>query len=159
MHLHSPQGESKIRKQLPYLRSDVEASGRAALGPTNEDTLKGSPSQETTSESSAASAYATPLSSSHEPSENAKVTLDDPTWKVLPAALKKHRINQDDWQNYAMFISFGPPGTPLYIYSIGIYLIVELSRKPDKTTARGERKALVSVQETQGCQKKSCFRA
>ncbi|KIL69403.1 hypothetical protein M378DRAFT_157663 [Amanita muscaria Koide BX008] len=39
-----------------------------------------------------------------------KVSLDDPTWKVLPAALKKYRITNDTWQNYAMFICFGPPG-------------------------------------------------
>ncbi|RDB23537.1 Protein STE50 [Hypsizygus marmoreus] len=39
-----------------------------------------------------------------------KVTLDDPTWKVLPAALKKYRINNDNWQNYAMFICYGSAG-------------------------------------------------
>ncbi|KAF8637652.1 hypothetical protein AX17_002720 [Amanita inopinata Kibby_2008] len=39
-----------------------------------------------------------------------KVSLEDPTWKVLPAALKKYRINNDTWQNYAMFICYGPPG-------------------------------------------------
>lgn len=35
-----------------------------------------------------------------------KVSLDDPTWKVLPAALKKYRIHNDTWQNYAMFICY-----------------------------------------------------
>ncbi|SJL03743.1 uncharacterized protein ARMOST_07100 [Armillaria ostoyae] len=39
-----------------------------------------------------------------------KVSLDDPTWKVLPAALKKYRINNDNWENYAMFICFGSAG-------------------------------------------------
>ncbi|KAL1700958.1 hypothetical protein EV121DRAFT_294720 [Schizophyllum commune] len=39
-----------------------------------------------------------------------KVSLEDPTWKVLPAALKKYRINNDNWQNYAMFICYGSPG-------------------------------------------------
>jgi hypothetical protein len=39
-----------------------------------------------------------------------KVSLEDPAWKVLPAALKKYRINNDDWQNYAMFICFGSSG-------------------------------------------------
>lgn len=38
-----------------------------------------------------------------------KVSLEDPTWKVLPAALKKYRINNDSWQNYAMFICYGSP--------------------------------------------------
>jgi hypothetical protein len=40
-----------------------------------------------------------------------KVSLDDPAWKVLPAALKKYKINNDDWQNYAMFICYGNTGT------------------------------------------------
>ncbi|KAF9054434.1 hypothetical protein BJ165DRAFT_715238 [Panaeolus papilionaceus] len=39
-----------------------------------------------------------------------KVSLEDPTWKVLPAALKKYRIHNDSWQNYAMFICYGPSG-------------------------------------------------
>ncbi|KAG9312913.1 hypothetical protein JVU11DRAFT_6346 [Chiua virens] len=39
-----------------------------------------------------------------------KVSLEDPTWKVLPAALKKYKINNDNWQNYAMFICYGSPG-------------------------------------------------
>ncbi|KAI0091726.1 hypothetical protein BDY19DRAFT_983959 [Irpex rosettiformis] len=39
-----------------------------------------------------------------------KVSLDDPAWKVLPAALKKYKINNDDWQNYAMFICYGSSG-------------------------------------------------
>lgn len=39
-----------------------------------------------------------------------KVSLDDPAWKVLPAALKKYKINNDDWQNYAMFICYGTTG-------------------------------------------------
>jgi hypothetical protein len=42
-----------------------------------------------------------------------KVSLEDPTWKVLPAALKKYRIHNDTWQNYAMFICYGPSGMPL----------------------------------------------
>ncbi|KAG6826560.1 hypothetical protein H0H92_015314 [Tricholoma furcatifolium] len=54
----------------------------------------------------------TPRPRRQESSENLKsfkVTLDDPTWKVLPAALKKYRINNDNWQNYAMFICYGSP--------------------------------------------------
>ncbi|KAJ3821410.1 hypothetical protein EV361DRAFT_903006 [Lentinula raphanica] len=39
-----------------------------------------------------------------------KVSLEDPTWKVLPAALKKYRIHNDSWENYAMFICYGSPG-------------------------------------------------
>ncbi|KAF7317902.1 hypothetical protein MKEN_00878200 [Mycena kentingensis (nom. inval.)] len=43
-------------------------------------------------------------------SKSFKVSLDDPTWKVLPAALKKYRINNDNWENYAMFICYGSTG-------------------------------------------------
>jgi len=39
-----------------------------------------------------------------------KVSLEDPTYKVLPAALKKYRINNDNWESYAMFICYGPQG-------------------------------------------------
>ena len=35
-----------------------------------------------------------------------RVTLEDPCWKVLPAALKKYRINED-WRQYALFICYG----------------------------------------------------
>lgn len=38
-----------------------------------------------------------------------RVTLEDPCWKVLPAALKKYKIN-DDWKVYALFICFGNTG-------------------------------------------------
>jgi hypothetical protein len=44
------------------------------------------------------------------PYKSFKVTLDDPCWKVLPAALKKYKIS-DDWQHYAMFICYGNTGT------------------------------------------------
>lgn len=43
-----------------------------------------------------------------------RVTLEDPCWKVLPAALKKYKIN-DDWKQYALFICFGNTGE-LIIY-------------------------------------------
>lgn len=38
-----------------------------------------------------------------------RVTLEDPCFKVLPAALKKYKIN-DDWKQYALFICFGSTG-------------------------------------------------
>lgn len=47
-----------------------------------------------------------------------KVSIDDPTWKVLPAALKKYKINNDHWQNYAMFICYGSPGQYNEIYDL-----------------------------------------
>jgi hypothetical protein len=59
------------------------------------------------------SSQAQPRPHRQESSDNLKsfkVSLDDPTWKVLPAALKKYRINNDNWQNYAMFICYGSTG-------------------------------------------------
>ena len=48
-----------------------------------------------------------------------KVSLDDPAWKVLPAALKKYKINNDDWQNYAMFICYGSTGAcPRVVFDV-----------------------------------------
>ncbi|KIR67533.1 protein kinase regulator [Cryptococcus bacillisporus CA1873] len=38
-----------------------------------------------------------------------RVTLEDPCWKVLPAALKKYKIN-DDWRLYALFICYDNTG-------------------------------------------------
>ncbi|KAH8920761.1 RA-domain-containing protein [Atractiella rhizophila] len=46
--------------------------------------------------------------SAENPYKSFRVTLDDPCHKVLPAALKKYKIN-DDWKQYALFILFGPP--------------------------------------------------
>lgn len=44
------------------------------------------------------------------PYKSFRVTLDDPCYKVLPAALKKYKIN-DDWRQYALFICYGSQGT------------------------------------------------
>ncbi|KAF9101813.1 Adaptor for signal transduction [Mortierella sp. AM989] len=35
-----------------------------------------------------------------------RISQDDPCYKVLPAALKKYKIN-DDWRQYALFICYG----------------------------------------------------
>ena len=50
------------------------------------------------------------ISTSSDNLKSFKVSLEDPAWKVLPAALKKYKINNDDWQNYAMFICYGNTG-------------------------------------------------
>ncbi|KAF9531738.1 hypothetical protein CPB83DRAFT_891622 [Crepidotus variabilis] len=73
-----------------------------------------------------AAALATPSSSASDMGYGSKVSLNDPTWKVLPAALKKHG-NDDDPKEYVMFISYGPQGNrtkrrleleekPLYLF-------------------------------------------
>lgn len=38
-----------------------------------------------------------------------RISQDDPCHKVLPAALKKYKIN-DDWRQYALFICYGNTG-------------------------------------------------
>jgi hypothetical protein len=38
-----------------------------------------------------------------------RVSLEDPCYKVLPAALKKYKIT-DDWRQYALFICYGSSG-------------------------------------------------
>ena len=43
-----------------------------------------------------------------------KVGLEDPTSKVLPAALRKNKIKEEEWGDYAMFITYGTLGN---IYS------------------------------------------
>ncbi|EMD38948.1 hypothetical protein CERSUDRAFT_112661 [Gelatoporia subvermispora B] len=66
--------------------------------------------QQHTSSSSSSSAPKPTRQDSSDNLKSFKVSLDDPAWKVLPAALKKYKINNDDWQNYAMFICYGSPG-------------------------------------------------
>jgi len=46
---------------------------------------------------------------SKEHAKSFRVNMEDPCWKVLPAALKKYKIN-DDWKMYALFICFGNTG-------------------------------------------------
>jgi len=44
---------------------------------------------------------------------DSRVSWDDPTWKIIPAALKKYQhgnyYHDDSWENYAMLIYYGPP--------------------------------------------------
>lgn len=55
------------------------------------------------------------ISTSSDNLKSFKVSLEDPAWKVLPAALKKYKINNDDWQNYAMFICYGSIGSWVHL--------------------------------------------
>ncbi|KDR80576.1 hypothetical protein GALMADRAFT_1092083 [Galerina marginata CBS 339.88] len=105
---------TEIRKRLPNLRSEVKEVDRpTAMSERDQKAVKSLPTPSTSQDSSDI--------------DSTKVTLDDPTWKVLPAALRKHRINTDEWQNYAMFISYGAEGNrkkrrlepeekPLYLF-------------------------------------------
>ncbi|KAF8325813.1 uncharacterized protein EI90DRAFT_2019763 [Cantharellus anzutake] len=54
--------------------------------------------------SSSSSSTATPTEGNQ--LKSFKVSLDHPCWRVLPAALKKYKIN-DDWRQYVMFVCYG----------------------------------------------------
>ncbi|GAA94076.1 uncharacterized protein L969DRAFT_96656 [Mixia osmundae IAM 14324] len=56
--------------------------------------------------SSSAKSVASSSGSADNPYKSFKVTLEDPCYRVLPAALKKYNIN-DDWRDYALFICYG----------------------------------------------------
>lgn len=105
--------EKPATKEPAHAQSDIEAIGRAALG-----TLVDLPPRSTTPQSHSSSNSTTPPTDTPggsppvpETPETYRASRDDPTWKVLPAALRKHRIHTDDWPHYAMFISYGPRGT------------------------------------------------
>jgi hypothetical protein len=48
---------------------------------------------------------------------NTKVGLNDPTSKVLPAALRKNKIKEEEWGDYAMFITYGALGNGVLLMS------------------------------------------
>lgn len=97
-----------------------------------------------------------PKATKQESSDNLKsfkVSLEDPTWKVLPAALKKYRINNDNWQSYAMFICYGPSGK-VFAGNAERRLLNTLysNRKPNRKMLELRRKTAASLPETEGCQ-------
>ncbi|WVQ97114.1 hypothetical protein IAU59_004224 [Kwoniella sp. CBS 9459] len=92
----------------PPAQTSTSAS-KNALAPPVGSGLGPSPNSHTTSSSSAAGPSDKAKSQANADARSAaksfRVTLDDPCWKVLPAALKKYKIN-DDWKLYALFICF-----------------------------------------------------
>lgn len=76
----------------------------APLASGREQTSKATPAAGTVPSSTTPSSSAS--SSADNPYKSFRVTLDDPCHKVLPAALKKYKIN-DDWRKYALFICYG----------------------------------------------------
>ncbi len=81
----------------------------AAVATASTEPKARSPAATGTSSSSSTSAAASANnsgSSDSNPYKSFRVTLDDPCYKVLPAALKKYKIN-DDWRKYALFICYG----------------------------------------------------
>ncbi|SPO29970.1 probable MAP kinase pathway-interacting protein [Ustilago trichophora] len=84
-------------------RDDRKDTSAATLSEPNAKSATGSSS----SASAAVSASNNNNNSSDSnPYKSFRVTLDDPCYKVLPAALKKYKIN-DDWRKYALFICYG----------------------------------------------------
>ncbi|KZT27806.1 hypothetical protein NEOLEDRAFT_1239967 [Neolentinus lepideus HHB14362 ss-1] len=108
----SPTKASLESPQPSPQRMEHDTSYNARNGSQSQQTndkWKGSPADN----SSGAMVPVPPKPVRQESSDNLKsfkVSLDDPAWKVLPAALKKYKINNDDWQNYAMFICYGSSG-------------------------------------------------
>lgn len=47
-----------------------------------------------------------PLTGPPDAFKSFRLTKDDPCYKVLPAALKRYKVN-DDWRQYALFICYG----------------------------------------------------
>ncbi|KAH7929123.1 hypothetical protein BV22DRAFT_1102687 [Leucogyrophana mollusca] len=78
--------------------------------PPNSATSSSAPLSSSTPNSGSTSTSKPTRTDSTDNLKSFKVSLEDPTWKVLPAALKKYKINNDNWQNYAMFICYGSPG-------------------------------------------------
>jgi hypothetical protein len=105
----SPQ---QLEHDIPPIQRLAGPSQLASSGSTTAD--KHRPSPVNITDSPNLGSTAAPKPQRQESSENLnksfKVSLEDPTWKVLPAALKKYRINNDNWQSYAMFICYGSPG-------------------------------------------------
>jgi hypothetical protein len=68
-----------------------------------------------------------------------KLNLEDPTWKVLPAALKKYRINNEDWQSYAMLICYGPSGIVLAVFFFVCELTFVIGNRVERCLSHDEK--------------------
>ncbi|KAJ6581177.1 hypothetical protein B0H19DRAFT_1207210 [Mycena capillaripes] len=103
----SPQ---QLEHDLSYSRSG-QSQFSSASSSTPADKSRGTqPTDSPNLSSSTPVPPKTARTDSSETLKSFKVSLEDPTWKVLPAALKKYRINNDNWENYAMFICYGSTG-------------------------------------------------
>ncbi|KAF9258931.1 hypothetical protein L218DRAFT_1004455 [Marasmius fiardii PR-910] len=99
----------------PYTRGNPQSQITSTSTPATEKTPRPNlgPSMLTTDSPNLSSTSTPPKPLRQDSTDNLKsfkVSLEDPTYKVLPAALKKYRINNDNWENYAMFICYGSPG-------------------------------------------------
>jgi hypothetical protein len=60
-----------------------------------------------------------------------RVSIDDPCYKVLPAALKKYNI-ADDWRQYALYVVYGDQERCLGLYEKPLILFKQLDREGRK---------------------------
>lgn len=102
-------------------------------------------------------------SSADNPYRSFRVTLEDPCYKVLPAALKKYKIN-DDWRQYALFICYGNTGAfpiasaPALTRSRALPFLRREASPPVPATERGQREPRVHAAAHQGHQVAHCCR-
>lgn len=105
----TPGGSTTLQFSHPY------QSGSAASSQVNfSNTSLVSPGAQPSSSNAQSSGSSQPASSnsqstnipSAEPFKSFRVTLDDPCYKVLPAALRRYKIN-GDWQQYALLVCYG----------------------------------------------------
>ncbi len=86
--------------------NQVQALTQANSRPSTSDAAQTSAQGPSATTSPTAERPSSSSSSADNPYKSFRVTLDDPCHKVLPAALKKYKIN-DDWKQYALFICYG----------------------------------------------------
>jgi bZIP factor len=111
----SPQ---RLEHEIPYSRSNAAGTPPSVQStPTVVDKRSNAQPPSITDSSSPNQSLKSQRQESSDNLKSFKVSLEDPTWKVLPAALKKYRINNDSWKNYAMFICYGSSGALLNLSS------------------------------------------
>ena len=105
IHPDSAHGGGTPNSHLhPGSSSSRTAPDSSSTNPTtSSSSLSPSASTSRTREGSSTSAS---TSTADNPYRSFRVTVEDPCYKVLPAALKKYKIN-DDWRLYALFICYG----------------------------------------------------
>lgn len=96
----TPGGSTTLQFSHPY-QSGSAASSQVNFSNTSLVSPGAQPNTASQSSSSQNVAAATA-----EPFKSFRVTLDDPCYKVLPAALRRYKIN-GDWKQYALLVCYG----------------------------------------------------
>lgn len=115
-------GATSSPSGVPLTSPQIAATPQSSMPPgtDNAPLSAGTPNMHAVTTTSAAQASANQPKVSDSAQKSAKdaagaaaksfrVTLEDPCYKVLPAALKKYKID-DDWRMYAMFICYANTG-------------------------------------------------